>query len=105
MNMWLAAFVAAGCGVAGIPASRLLREPRNGFHRAALGIALSVGGAAAALQPLSGDMSARFVARNQPVKLAALEGQFRTQRGAPLRIGGGAGPAEGTTRKEEQTSP
>ena len=40
------------------------------------------------LQPLSGDVSARFVARWQPVKLAALEGQFRTERGAPLRVGG-----------------
>ena len=50
------------------------------------------------LQPISGDMSARFVARNQPVKLAALEGQFRTQRGAPLRIGGLPDPAKETTR-------
>ena len=98
IHMTLAAFVASGFGVAGIHAIRLLREPRNGFHRAALGIALSVGGAAAALQPLSGDMSARFVARNQPVKLAALEGQFRTQRGAPLRIGGVPDPAKETTR-------
>jgi cytochrome bd ubiquinol oxidase subunit I len=43
---------------------------------------------AALLQPLSGDLSARQVARTQPVKLAALEGQFETERGAPLRIGG-----------------
>jgi len=43
-------------------------------------------------------MSARFVARNQPVKLAALEGQFRTQRGAPLRIGGLPDPVKETTR-------
>ena len=43
---------------------------------------------AALLQPLSGDFSARQVAQTQPVKLAALEGQFRTERGAPLRIGG-----------------
>jgi len=42
----------------------------------------------ALLQPLSGDLSARFVARHQPVKLAALEGQFATERSAPLRIGG-----------------
>jgi len=98
VHMTLAAFAAAGFAVAGIHAFRLLREPRNAFHRAALGIALAVGGAAAALQPLSGDMSARFVARNQPVKLAALEGQFRTQRGAPLRIGGMPDPAEETTR-------
>jgi cytochrome d ubiquinol oxidase subunit I len=98
VHMTLAAFAASGFAVAGIHAFRLLREPRNGFHRAALVIALSVGGAAAVLQPVSGDMSARFVARNQPVKLAALEGQFRTQRGAPLRIGGLPDPGEETTR-------
>jgi cytochrome d ubiquinol oxidase subunit I len=33
-------------------------------------------------------VSARYVARWQPAKLAAMEGQFRTERGAPLRLGG-----------------
>jgi cytochrome d ubiquinol oxidase subunit I len=37
---------------------------------------------------VSGDLSARLVAVWQPAKLAALEGQFETERGAPLRIGG-----------------
>jgi cytochrome d ubiquinol oxidase subunit I len=37
---------------------------------------------------VSGDLSARTVAAWQPIKLAALEGQFATERGAPLRIGG-----------------
>jgi cytochrome d ubiquinol oxidase subunit I len=49
--------------------------------------------ATALAQPLSGDLSARAVARNQPAKLAALEGQFRTERGAPLRVGGWPDPA------------
>src|SRR5260370_28400304 len=35
-----------------------------------------------------------MVAKNLPVKLAALEGQFATEKGAPLRIGGI--PDEGT---------
>ncbi len=51
-------------------------------------IALVVGAPAAVLQPISGDVSARSVAVWQPIKLAALEGEFDTQRGAPLRIGG-----------------
>jgi cytochrome d ubiquinol oxidase subunit I len=72
---------------------RLTRLPRRSpesaeFHRAALRIVMGVGAAAALLQPLSGDFSARQVAQTQPVKLAALEGQFHTERGAPLRIGG-----------------
>ena len=98
IHMTLAAFAASGFAVAGIHAYRLLREPRNRFHRVALVIALAVGGTTAVLQPLSGDLSARFVARNQPVKLAAMEGQFLTQRGAPLRIGGLPDPVEETTR-------
>ena len=47
-----------------------------------------MGAPAALLQPLSGDISAQLVARTQPVKLAALEGQFESERGAPLRLGG-----------------
>ena len=81
-------YVATGFAVAGIHAFFLLRDRASAFHRAALGIALAVGGAAALLQPLSGDLSARQVAATQPVKLAALEGQFETERGAPLRVGG-----------------
>ena len=88
LHMTLAAFVATGFVVAGIHAALLLRGRNDPFHRRALGIALLVGAPAALLQPISGDLSARNVARYQPAKLAALEGQFRTERGAPLRIGG-----------------
>jgi cytochrome d ubiquinol oxidase subunit I len=88
LHMTLAAYAAIGFAVAGIHAFVLLRDPRRPLHRRALAIALSVGGVAAVLQPVSGDLSARHVARHQPAKLAALEGQFHTERGAPLRIGG-----------------
>jgi cytochrome d ubiquinol oxidase subunit I len=50
------------------------------------------------LQPLSGDLSARVVAVTQPVKLAALESQWHTERGAPLRIGGLPDAAREQTR-------
>lgn len=87
-HMTLAAYAAAGFAAAGIHARCLMRSPASPFHRAAVSIALSIGGGAALLLPLSGDWNARFIARDQPVKLAAMEGQFRTERGAPLRIGG-----------------
>jgi len=87
-HMTLAAFAATGFAVAGIHAFMLLRDRGNLFHRRALAIALWVGGVAAILLPVSGDFNARFIARHQPAKLAAMEGQFRTERGAPLRIGG-----------------
>ena len=88
VHMSLAAYAGSGFAVAGIHAYKLLRDRENLFHRHAMAIALWVGGSAAVLLPVSGDFSARFVAKDQPVKLAAMEGQFRTVRGAPLRIGG-----------------
>lgn len=88
LHMTLAAYVATGFAVAGIHALLLLRDPKNLFHRRALGIALAVGAPAAVLQPLSGDLSARAVAEQQPAKLAAMEAHFETARGVPLIIGG-----------------
>jgi cytochrome d ubiquinol oxidase subunit I len=88
VHVLLSCYVATGFAVAGIHAFYLLRRRADPFHRAALRIALGVGAVAAVLQPVSGDYSARQVAATQPVKLAALEGQFRSERGAPLRIGG-----------------
>ena len=88
LHMLIAAYAATGLAVAGIHAGLLLRRRESNLHRAALSIALAVGAPAAVLQPLSGDFSARTVAQWQPTKLAALEGQFQTEAGAPLRIGG-----------------
>jgi cytochrome d ubiquinol oxidase subunit I len=88
IHMLLASYAATGLAVAGIHALALRSGAQSPFHRRALVIALSVGAPAAILQPVSGDLSARVVAKTQPVKLAALEGQFDTERGAPLRIGG-----------------
>lgn len=88
LHMTLAAYAATGLGVAGIHALMLLRDRDNAFHRRALSIALLVGAPAAVLMPLSGDLNARYLARHQPVKLAAAEALYETQRGAPLLIGG-----------------
>src|SRR5436190_11278914 len=88
VHMTLAAFVATGFMVAAIHAFFLLRDRSNPFHRAALGLALAVACIAMPLQILSGDLSARAVARLQPAKLAAMEAHYRTQAGAPLVIGG-----------------
>jgi cytochrome d ubiquinol oxidase subunit I len=98
VHVLLSCYAATGLAVASIHAWRLLRAPDSELHRAALGIAFAVGGVAALLQPLSGDLSAREVAVTQPRKLAALEGQFRTERGAPLRLGGVPDPDARETR-------
>jgi len=88
VHMLLAAYTAVGVGVAGIHARLLLRDPDNLFHRRACAIALAVGLPSAFFMPLSGDWAGKVVARTQPAKLAALEGQFATQTYAPLRLGG-----------------
>lgn len=89
LHMVLAAYCATGFLVAGIHAFMLLRRgAENSFHQYALKISFIVGGIGAVLMPVSGDILAKTVAKNQPVKLAAMEGQFETERAAPLRVGG-----------------
>ena len=98
LHVLLSSYAATGFAVAGIHAAFLLRDRASAFHRAALAIALSVGGAAALLQPLSGDLSARAIAVDQPLKLAALEGLFQGGRAVPLQLGGLPDAAAAVTR-------
>lgn len=88
VHMTLAAFVATSFAVAGVHAYRLLKHPHHPLHQRALRIALTLGALSALLQPISGDFSAKDVARRQPAKLAAMEALYHTQRGAPLLIFG-----------------
>src|SRR6266550_3932841 len=85
-NAWMNA--PAGFAVAAIHAFFLLRDRRNTFHRNALGMALGLACTSAPLQLISGDFSARSVAKLQPAKLAAMEAVYQTQTGAPWRLGG-----------------
>lgn len=88
LHMTIAAFVATGFAVAGIHALLLLKDKKNLFHQKAMRIALGVGAIAALLQPISGDISAKDIAKRQPAKLAAMEAHFYTEEGAGLLIGG-----------------
>ncbi len=98
LHMTLAAYLATAAAVAAIHAFALLRDRGNLFHRRALAIALAVMAPAAVLQPISGDLNARLAAQTQPAKLAAFEGLFQTQRGAPLHILGLPDPNSAVTR-------
>ncbi len=88
VHMTIAAYAATGFVVAGIHAAMWLRDRGNLFHQRAIAIAFAIGAIAAVLQPLSGDASARAVARLQPLKMAAFEGLFKGGPHAPLAIGG-----------------
>lgn len=84
----VSAYTSVGFAVLGIHAYRLLRDPTSVFHRAAIRVTLPVAVVAAVLQLVTGDLAAKHLADHQPAKLAAAEGLFTTQRGAPLALGG-----------------
>jgi len=84
----LSCYAAIPFAMAGIYALGRLKGRRDAYTRAAIVISMMIGGVAAILQPLSGDALAKFVWRTQPAKFAAMEGQFKTMRRAPLHIGG-----------------
>ncbi|MCP3139864.1 cytochrome ubiquinol oxidase subunit I [Pyxidicoccus sp. QH1ED-7-1] len=86
-HVLLSCYQASAFAMAGIHAFVLLRHPGAAFHRKALSVALPLACVTALLQPLVGDLSAKHVAREQPVKLAAMESHFETERGAPIRMG------------------
>jgi cytochrome d ubiquinol oxidase subunit I len=88
IHMTLAAFVATSFAVAGVHAFLLMKNRKNVFHHQAVRTALIFGAVAAILQPLSGDYSAKDVARRQPAKLAAMEALYKTSKPASLVIGG-----------------
>jgi cytochrome d ubiquinol oxidase subunit I len=88
LHMTLAAFASTGFAVAGVHALMILQKKNVLFHSKAFKIAAAFASVAAILQPISGDFSAKDVARRQPAKLAAMEAHFHTREHAPLIIGG-----------------
>jgi cytochrome d ubiquinol oxidase subunit I len=94
----LSAYVFAGFATAAVYALALAREPANRYLFAGLRVAMLLAVISIPLQLVAGDVSARFVAHAEPVKLAAMEAQFRTERGAGLEIGGWPDAAAHRTR-------
>lgn len=97
-HVLLSSYQASAFVMAGIHAFVLLRHPGSAFHRKALSVALPVACLTALAQPLSGDFLAQHTAEARPEKLAAMEGHFETQRGAPISLGGLPDEETATTR-------
>ena len=74
--------------VISVSAWYLLKKKHVDFARASLRVGLIVALVAALLQIVSGDSSARGVAKNQPAKLAGFEGLYETTSNAPLVLVG-----------------
>ncbi|MGI8882348.1 MAG: cytochrome ubiquinol oxidase subunit I [Jatrophihabitans sp.] len=87
-HMILAAFMVTGFVVASIYAVAILQGRRDRYHRLGLLVPLSFGCAVTPIQLVVGDWAARYVADSQPAKLAAMEGLYRSQHGAPESLGG-----------------
>ncbi len=87
-HMIVAAFMVAGFGLASVYAVAMLRGKRDRYHRLGFTIPFTVAALMAPVQVVTGDWAARFLATNQPVKLAAIEGLSHTTAGAPLSLGG-----------------
>jgi cytochrome d ubiquinol oxidase subunit I len=87
-HMIIAAYMVTGFLVAAVYAYELLRGDSSLYVRRAMTLGVALGAALAPAQAIVGHWAAQVVAATQPSKLAAMEGQFRTEAGAPLRLGG-----------------
>jgi cytochrome d ubiquinol oxidase subunit I len=87
-HMILAAFMVSGFGTAAVYAASMLRGNRERITRIGFLVPFAMAALVAPAQVVVGDWAARFLATNQPVKLAALEGLEQTQRGAPISVFG-----------------
>ena len=82
VHMYVAGYMVSGFVLAGVYAFARLRGRWGRYERAGLVIPLTIAALASIAQAPIGDWAARDVATNQPIKLAAMEGLYKTTRGA-----------------------
>lgn len=75
----LGAWLAGAFLVLSVSSYYLLKNKHSDFASRCFKLALSVAAISVLLQGISGDSTARGVAQNQPIKLAAFEGVFQTE--------------------------
>jgi cytochrome d ubiquinol oxidase subunit I len=88
IHMYVAGYIVAGFSTAAVYAWAWLRGRRGRYEQVALVVPLTVAALAAPVQIVVGDWAARTVAHEQPTKLAAFEGLYETQEGAPVHLAG-----------------
>jgi cytochrome d ubiquinol oxidase subunit I len=86
IHMYFAGYIVSGFVLAAVYAVQRLRGRWGRYERTALAIPLTIAALAAPVQVAVGDWAARDVATTQPVKLAAIEGLYRTTNGAPEHL-------------------
>jgi cytochrome bd ubiquinol oxidase subunit I len=86
LHVWTAAIIAGAFLVLSVNAWFILRRRFEAIARPTFKIALVVATAASLFQLLTGDRSATGVSRNQPAKLAAMEGHYDSSAVADMYI-------------------
>lgn len=86
MHMALASFLTAALVVAGVSAWFLLQKREVEANRKALSIALWTLLLLAPLQAVVGDFHGLNTLKHQPMKVAAMEGNWQTREGVPLLL-------------------
>jgi cytochrome d ubiquinol oxidase subunit I len=87
-HMILAAYMVVGFGVASVYAYGILKGRRDRYHLLGFKIPFAIAAALTPIQIFVGDTAARAVAKDQPIKFAAMEYVARTARGVPEYFGG-----------------
>ncbi|MBX3436650.1 MAG: cytochrome ubiquinol oxidase subunit I [Planctomycetaceae bacterium] len=98
IHVWLGAFILGAFFVMSISAWYLLHGRHRAFAERSFTGGLLLATVCSLAQLLSGDLQAKNVARHQPAKLAAMEGQYETQTHAPLYLFGSPDDQTGTVR-------
>ena len=87
-HMLVAAYLVGGFMIASVYAVAMLRGRRDRYHRLGFLIAFTIAAVSAPLQMVVGDLVARAVFHDDPVKFAAIELVNTTGRNVPETLGG-----------------
>lgn len=87
-HMTIASFTSVSAAVLAVHSLLYLLGRRKKLNLLAIKITAPFFIVGALLQPISGDLAAKDVAKRQPLKLAAIESLFETTNRAPLLLGG-----------------
>ena len=97
-HMLLAAYLTTSFVVGGVAGYYFLRQRHLEQAKVMLNMALLMAVIVAPLQALMGDLHGLNTLEHQPVKVAAMEGIWETQKGAPLKVFGWPDEEAETTR-------
>jgi cytochrome d ubiquinol oxidase subunit I len=84
MHVIVTAYTASALILGSIAAVQYLRGKRSEYITKSLRLAVTMGLIFGILTGITGDFSAKFLAKHQPEKLAAMEWHFKTEKGAPF---------------------